>query len=182
VLSQTLRTIVHSRLEVGMAAYAAKYGKSDVILLEPERDDYLMAFTNIFGFSERRAVCEHAYHSTRRYLLAHHDAISEVFARHGVILRRDVLLEERDLWEQVGLSRAARRLPALAPAPPSRPLPSPTSRPSPSAAAGPSASVVQRLDDTLSRLEQLVAQQQARPAAAAEHLERLEHASAVETA
>ena len=171
VLSQTLRTIVHSRLEVGMAAYAAKYGKSDVILLEPERDDYLMAFTNIFGFSERRAVCEHAYQSTRRYLLAHYDAISEVFARHGVVLRRDVLLEERDLWEQVGLSRAARRLPA--PAPPSRPLPSPTSRPSPSAAAGPSASVVQRLDDTLSRLEQLVAQQ-ARPAAAAEPVEHLD--------
>jgi NTE family protein len=149
VLSQTLRTIVHSRLEVGMAAYAAKYGKADVVLLEPERDDYLMAFTNIFGFSERRAVCEHAYHSTRRYLLAHYDAISEVFARHGVILRRDVLLEERDLWEQVGLSRAGRRQPAPAP-------PSPPSPPSPSTAARSSASVVQRLDDTLSRLEQLV--------------------------
>jgi hypothetical protein len=154
VLTQTLRTIVHSRLEVGMAAYAAKYGKADVVLLEPERDDYLMAFTNIFGFSERRAVCEHAYHSTRRYLLAHYDTISEVFARHGVILRRDLLLEERDLWEQVGLSRAGRRQPA--PAPPSRPLRSPPSRPSPPTAAGPSASVVQRLDDTLSRLEQLV--------------------------
>jgi NTE family protein len=129
-----------------------------VVLLEPERDDYLMAFTNIFGFSERRAVCEHAYHSTRRYLLAHHDALSEVFARHGVILRRDVLLEERDLWEQVGLSRAGRRQPATVPAPPSRPLRSPPSRPSP-AAAGSSASVVQRLDDTLSRLERLVERQ-----------------------
>jgi len=147
VLSQTLRTIVHSRLEVGMAAYAAKYGKADVLLLEPERDDYVMAFTNIFGFSERRAVCEHAYHSTRSYLLAHYDTLSEVFARHGVILRRDVLLEERDLWQQVGLSRAGRRLPA--PAPPSQASP----------AAGSRASVVQRLSDTLSRLEYLVERQ-----------------------
>jgi NTE family protein len=177
VLSQTLRTIVHSRLEVGMAAYAAKYGKADVLLLEPERDDYLMAFTNIFGFSERRAVCEHAYDSTRRYLLAHYDTLSEVFARHGVILRRDVLLEERDLWQQVGLSRAARRLPS--PAPPSRPS---QSAPSPPPAAGSSPSVVQRLDDTLSRLEQLVAQQArpaAPPAAPAEHMER---AAATDTA
>src|SRR5207302_399092 len=102
-------------------------------------------------FSERRAVCEHAYQSTRRYLLAHYEAISEVFARHGVILRRDVLREERDLWQQVGLPRAGRRLPA--PAPPSRQ--SPPARQS--SAAGSGASVVRRLDDTLSRLEHLVA-------------------------
>jgi NTE family protein len=138
VLSQSLRTLVHSRLEVGMAAYASKYGKADVVLLEPERDDYLMFFTNIFGFSERRAVCEHAYRSTRGYLLAHFDQLSAVFARHGVILRRDVLVEERDLWEQVGLG--------------GRP-----SEPAPESAAVPA--VVRRLDDALRRLDQLLAQQ-----------------------
>ena len=33
------------------------------------RDDYRMFFTNIFSFSARKAVCEHAYLATRRDLL-----------------------------------------------------------------------------------------------------------------
>jgi predicted acylesterase/phospholipase RssA len=136
VLSQTLRTIVHSRLEVGMAAYAAKYGNAEVLLLEPERDDYLMFFTNIFGFSERRAVCEHAYRTTRRHLLARFDELAAVFARHGVTLRRDVLEEERDLWEMVGAPHAAEQEPPLR-------------RSSPA--------VVHRLDDALRRIERHLA-------------------------
>jgi NTE family protein len=143
VLSQTLRTIIHSRLEVGMAAYRDKYGSSDVVLLEPERDDYLMFFTNIFSFAERRAVCEHAYRSTRRYLLAHHDDLAPVLARHGVTLRRDVLVEERDLWHQVGLPQGVR----------TRPSP-PRSAAAASGASG--AAVVRRLDEALGRIELLL--------------------------
>ena len=105
VLSQTFRTLVRSRLEVGMAAYERKFKDRDVVLLEPKRDDYKMFFTNIFGLSERRAVCEHAYQSTRQTLLARYDELAPIFARHGVTLRRDVLEEPRLLWEQVGLER-----------------------------------------------------------------------------
>src|SRR5436309_33804 len=42
VLSQTFRTVVRSRLEVGLAAYERKYADRDVVLLEPQRDDYKM--------------------------------------------------------------------------------------------------------------------------------------------
>jgi predicted acylesterase/phospholipase RssA len=103
VLSQTFRTLVHSRLEVGMAAYERKYGDRDVVLIQPRRDDYKMFFTNIFGLAERREVCAHAYQETRRTLLARYDELAPVFARHGVTLRKDVLLESRDLWERVAL-------------------------------------------------------------------------------
>jgi predicted acylesterase/phospholipase RssA len=104
VLSQTFRTLVRSRLEVGLAAYERKFKDRDVVLLEPKRDDYMMFFTNIFGFAERRAVCEHAYQATRQTLLARYDELAPLFARHGLTLRRDVLEERRDLWEQVGLA------------------------------------------------------------------------------
>jgi len=137
VLSQTFRTIVHSRLEAGMAAYETKFKGADVVLVKPKRDDYLMFFTNIFGFSERRAVCEYAYEATRRDLLERYDELAPVFARHGVTLRRDVLVEKRDLWEQVGL----------------------LDRKQPRAALSPSATV-RRLDDALDRLEKLLAERQ----------------------
>lgn len=138
VLSQALRTLIHSRLEVGMAAYETRFRGADVVLVEPERDDYRMFFTNIFGFSQRRAVCEHAYQATRRNLLARYDQLAPVLARHGVTLRRDVLEDpERELWAGVelawGRKAAQERLQAEAPA-----------------------AVVRRLDDALARLDRLI--------------------------
>ena len=100
VLSQTFRTVIHSRLELGMAAYEQRFKGSDVVLIQPERDDYLMFFTNIFSFADRRTVCEHAYDSTRRYLLQNYDQLAAVFSRHGITLRRDVLEQERNLWTE----------------------------------------------------------------------------------
>ncbi len=73
------------------------------MLLEPRADDYRMFFTNIFSFSSRRAVCEHAYQETRRELLRRADELGPIFARHGLRLRTDLLTEERDLWEGVAL-------------------------------------------------------------------------------
>ena len=105
VLGQTFRTIVHSRLEVGMAAYERRYADRDVVLIQPGRDDYKMFFTNIFGLSDRRAVCEHAYQSTRQILLRRYDELAPIFVRHGITLRRDILEEPRDLWEHVALPK-----------------------------------------------------------------------------
>jgi predicted acylesterase/phospholipase RssA len=104
VLSQTLRTLIYSRLETGMAAYAKRYPDADVVLFEPERDDYRMFFTNIFSFSARRTVASHAYQATRRQLYKRRAELGPLLERHGVELRVDVLEDEsRELWPGVGL-------------------------------------------------------------------------------
>ncbi len=106
VLSQTFRTLIHSRLRVGMKAYDTKYPDADVVLVEPGSDDYRMFFTNIFSFSARRKVAAHAYVATRRDLLDRYDELAPLFARHGARLRREILEDDtRDLWEGVGLPR-----------------------------------------------------------------------------
>jgi predicted acylesterase/phospholipase RssA len=103
VLSQTFRTMVHSRLNVGMASYEPRFPDADVVLLEPDRDDYRMFFTNIFSLSSRRAVCEHAYRSTRQRLRERRAELEPIFERHGIHVRWDILSERnRDLWEEVG--------------------------------------------------------------------------------
>ena len=132
VMSQTFRTLIHSRLEIGMATYETKFKNSDVVLFEPHADDFLMFFTNIFSFSERRAVCEHAYHAVRRDLLARYDELAPLFARHGITLRRDILEETRSLWDGVYQDRS-RKLPVTS-----------------------GNTVARRLDDALSRLERLL--------------------------
>jgi NTE family protein len=131
VLSQTFRTLIHSRLEIGMASYETKFKDADVMLFEPHSDDYLMFFTNIFSFSERRAVCEHAYHAVRRDLLARFDQLAPAFARHGLTLRRDILEETRSLWDGVERDRPRRTV---------------SSR----------NELALRLDDALSRLERML--------------------------
>ncbi len=100
VLSQTLRTLIHSRLSVGMAAYRPRYPDQDVVLFEPRPDDYRMFFNNTLSHASRRAICEHAYAVTRRDLLARHDELAPIFARHGLRLRREI---PEDLWTSVGL-------------------------------------------------------------------------------
>jgi NTE family protein len=104
VLSQTFRTLIHSRMTVGIAAYAPRFPQQDIVLVEPKADDYRMFFTNIFSFAQRKEVCEYAYASTRRDLLRRYDELAPVFARHGLRLRREVLEDPtRDLWTGVGL-------------------------------------------------------------------------------
>lgn len=106
VLSQTFRTLIHSRLTVGMKQYETRYKDADVVLFEPDREDTKMFFTNIFSFSARRRVAAHAYRSVRRDLRERCDEIGPVLERHGLRLRCHVLEDEsRDLWEGVGLPR-----------------------------------------------------------------------------
>jgi predicted acylesterase/phospholipase RssA len=117
VLSQTFRTLIHSRLTMGMESHERTFKDADVLLIEPDRDDHRMFFTNIFSFSARRAVCAHAYERTRRDLLARHDQLAPTLARHGLTLRRDVLEERRDLWSGVGLEEGDAPDPRRAPQP-----------------------------------------------------------------
>lgn len=108
VLSQTIRTMIHSRMSLGLKAYGRLYPEADVVLIEPPREDYEDFFSNIFSFSSRRAVCEHAYDATRRSLLARRDVIEPMLARHGLTLDIDFLHDEtRNVWTSVGLPEFA---------------------------------------------------------------------------
>jgi predicted acylesterase/phospholipase RssA len=112
VLAQTFRTLVRSRLSAGMAAYIDRYPDTDVVLVEPRRDDYRMFFTNVFRFSSRRSVCEHAYRATLEDLSQRRDELEPVLARHGIRLRHEVLNDPgRDMWTSLDGGRPARRAP-----------------------------------------------------------------------
>ncbi len=102
VLSQTFRALIHSRLRVGMRKYDSEFEHTDVVLFEPNRDDAKMFFTNVFSFSGRHWVCEHAYQTTRRDLLTRRAELEPIFVRHGIRMRLDVL-EDPDRRYYTGL-------------------------------------------------------------------------------
>jgi predicted acylesterase/phospholipase RssA len=91
VLSQTLRALLHSRLETGMTNYEATYPNTEIFLLQPSQQDTEMFFTNIFSYSNRRRMCENAYQNTRLMLWENREEISRKLERHGLRLRLSVL-------------------------------------------------------------------------------------------
>jgi NTE family protein len=94
VLSQTFRSLIHSRLELGLKGYAETHPATDIVLFEPDHRDAELFLANTFSVSHRRALAEHAYQRTRAVLRSRFTSLSAQFARHGVTLDRAVLDDE----------------------------------------------------------------------------------------
>jgi NTE family protein len=84
VLSQTFRTLIHSRLEIGLERYEHLYPDSTVVLFEPDHRDPEMFLANTFSYSQRRALAEHAYQQTRQMLRERRAELNQKLAPHGV--------------------------------------------------------------------------------------------------
>jgi predicted acylesterase/phospholipase RssA len=86
VLSQTLRAVVRSRMQAGMASYARHYPHADVLLFEPAREDAEMFLASVFGYAQRGRVCALAFEATRASLRARAASLAPALARHGLAL------------------------------------------------------------------------------------------------
>ncbi len=137
VLSQTFRSLIHSRLELGMKGYAHSHPQTDFLLLEPDHRDPALFLANTFAYSQRRALAEHAYQRTRATLRSQRSTLGARLARHGLALNDAVLDHDRRL---LPASRRSDRRQTAALAPPSR-----------------AASALQRLDEVLDDLERHLA-------------------------
>ncbi len=95
IMSQTFRTLIHSRMQVGMERNRKEFPDADLVLFEPDRDDTKMFFTNVFSYSDRRRLCEHAYQRTRQDLRRRGPELAAVLGRHGIRIDDAVLADER---------------------------------------------------------------------------------------
>lgn len=91
VLSQTFRTLLQSRVQVGLEKYARQYPETDQLVMEPDEDDGEMFFTSVFSYGNRLKVCEYAFHATLKDLRERRAELGPLFARHGLRLRDEVL-------------------------------------------------------------------------------------------
>ncbi len=91
VLSQTFRTLIHSRLELGMKGYQSSHPKVDLLLLEPDHRDGALFLANTFAYGQRRALAEHDYQRTRADLRSRRGVLSAMLHKHGLTLDDSVL-------------------------------------------------------------------------------------------
>ena len=94
VLSQTFRTLLQSRMQVGLQRYAQTYPNIDQLVFEPNSDDGELFFTNVFSFAARQRVCEIAYRNTLADLRTRAGELRPVFEAHGLKLREEVINDE----------------------------------------------------------------------------------------
>ena len=91
VLSQTFRSLIHSRLELGLKGYGQSHPDTDIVLFEPDHRDPEMFLANTFSVAQRRVLAEHAYQRTRAALRSRRSSLGRQLARHGIGIDRAVL-------------------------------------------------------------------------------------------
>ncbi|TWO67907.1 patatin family protein [Caenimonas sedimenti] len=95
VLSQTFRSMIHSRMELGMKQYERAYPDTDIVLIEPDQRDPELYLANTFSYGQRRQLAEHAYQQTRSMLRSRRTTLAPKLARHGIVLDGAVLDDPR---------------------------------------------------------------------------------------
>ena len=95
VLSQTFRTLLQSRMQVGLARYVQQYPNVDQLVFEPNETDGDLFFTNAFSFAARRRVCQLGFRNVLDDLRARRTELAAVLAAHGLALRNEVLDDAR---------------------------------------------------------------------------------------
>ena len=91
VLSQTFRSLIHSRLVLGLKGYEQAYPNTDIVLIEPDHRDPELYLANTFSYSQRRHLAEHAYQQTRLLLRSRQTGLSTKLGYHGITLKHAVL-------------------------------------------------------------------------------------------
>lgn len=105
VLSQTFRTLIHSRLELGVRSYALSHPDTTILLFEPDHRDPQMFLASTFGYAQRRHLAEHAYQQTRKMLRGRRSELARQLAPHGLALDDDALDDPRRGLEPSGRRR-----------------------------------------------------------------------------
>jgi hypothetical protein len=95
VLSQTFRSLIHSRMELGMKHYASQYPDTDIVLIEPDHRDPELYLANTFSYSQRRHLAEHAYQQTRALLRSEATGLSAKLRWHGIRLNHAALEDSK---------------------------------------------------------------------------------------
>jgi NTE family protein len=108
VLNQVLRTLLHSRLQLGIRQYQDDPNfQGDIILLEPGETDltfFKMAPLNIW---QGRSAGAHGYLSVTQSIEAHYELIRQILGSYNILMTRKEVRE--------GLERLLRTEPSEAP-------------------------------------------------------------------
>lgn len=107
VLDQAFRLILQSRMQAGFEVAVQKAPHVDVVMFEPEANDYKMFFYNILRYSARIILAKHGFMAARQIIERNFDDLERLFAKHDIELSRAVLEETYEEMKNQGSSLTA---------------------------------------------------------------------------
>jgi predicted acylesterase/phospholipase RssA len=89
IVNQVFRTLLHSRLKLGLQRYIADDRfKGDIVLLEPRERDANFFALNPLAFWKRNEAVRHGFESVRATIEQNYDQLADVFEKYGLDLDR----------------------------------------------------------------------------------------------
>ncbi len=108
VVNQVFRTLLHSRLKLGIQRYLNDDRfQGDIVLLEPREQDASFFALNPLAFWKRSEALRQGFESVRTTLEQNFDQLEEVFGHHGLAMdreaasRRAARIRAKQGWERV---------------------------------------------------------------------------------
>jgi predicted acylesterase/phospholipase RssA len=94
ILNQVFRSLLHSRLHLGLHQYREDPNfTGDIILIEPTEDDETFFKMFPLNFWERRRAAEHSYVTVTSSIENHYDAMQRILDRYGLVMTRRKIRE-----------------------------------------------------------------------------------------
>lgn len=90
VVNQVFRTLLHSRLKLGLQRYLADDRfRGDIVLIEPREHDRQFFAVNPMAFWKRGEAVRHGFESVHGTIERNFDQLGEVFGQYGLELSRE---------------------------------------------------------------------------------------------
>jgi len=87
IINQSVRTLLYSNVRYHVKSLRLKYPDVDIILIQPQPEDYVMFAYNPMHYRQRLTVAEHGYRSVIEGLQANLAYFQSILQRHGITLR-----------------------------------------------------------------------------------------------
>lgn len=115
VLNQVLRTLLHSRLQLGLRQYRENPSfQGDIIVVEPAEQDLTFFQMTPVDFSKRREAGRHGYLSATQSIESHYDVIEHILRRHGLLMtRKDVRTDLEHVYGAAAAGESGHESPVL---------------------------------------------------------------------
>jgi NTE family protein len=100
ILSQVLRTLLHSRLLLGLRQYRDDPNfKGDIILIEPTERDLDFFQMSPLAFWKRRTAAQHGYVTVTQSIDTHYDMVRRILESYGILMTRKTVTEGLERME-----------------------------------------------------------------------------------
>jgi predicted acylesterase/phospholipase RssA len=97
VVNQVFRTLLHSRLKLGIQRYLTDDRfQGDIVLLEPRETDADFFGVNPLAFWKRWEAVQHGFESVRASIEQNYDQLASVFDRYGLQMDRGTARRKAD--------------------------------------------------------------------------------------